>query len=192
MKQLDVFLFQFINNFSHKNQLLDFLSIFFAQYLIYLLMGFLVLLFILTRKDKMKVRLMIMLSFLAGLLSRFLVKALLVDFIKRARPFIFFHNISPLIMVSQNEYFQSFPSGHIIFLFALSTVLYRLNKKLGIVFFLSSSIVGMARIFVGIHWPSDIIAGAILGFLTGLITYKLYKFLEPKVIFCFKTTKNNS
>jgi membrane-associated phospholipid phosphatase len=33
---------------------------------------------------------------------------------------------------------------------------------------------GIARIFVGVHWPSDILAGAILGIITGVIIDKFY------------------
>jgi undecaprenyl-diphosphatase len=72
---------------------------------------------------------------------------------------------------------SSFPSGHAAFFFALSTVLLLYNKKFyprpkfwwgaGLFFFLASFLISIARVFVGIHWPSDILAGAAIGIFSG-------------------------
>src|SRR3989344_1192804 len=69
----------------------------------------------------------------------------------------------------------AFPSGHASFYFALSTIIYGYNKKAGILFFIGSFLIVLARVFVGLHWPSDILAGAILGIIMGIILNKLFK-----------------
>ncbi len=59
----------------------------------------------------------------------------------------------------------SFPSGHAAFFFALSTAVYFYNKKWGVFFFIASSLLSIGRIMGGVHYPSDILGGAIIGVL---------------------------
>jgi undecaprenyl-diphosphatase len=59
---------------------------------------------------------------------------------------------------------SSFPSDHAVLFFALATGMYLVNRKLGILLYLHAVVViSLPRIFVGIHYPSDIVAGALLG-----------------------------
>ena len=46
------------------------------------------------------------------------------------------------------------------------------NKKAGIFFFLASFLIGLARVFSGIHWPSDILVGALVGILSAYLLRK--------------------
>jgi undecaprenyl-diphosphatase len=69
----------------------------------------------------------------------------------------------------------SFPSGHALFYFALSYVIYAYNKKLGTAFYIFSLLIVFSRVYVGIHWPADILAGAIIGTLVAWGTVKLAK-----------------
>ena len=57
----------------------------------------------------------------------------------------------------------SFPSGHAITFFALAMAVYMINKKFGIILFAVAMVISSARIMAGVHWPSDIIAGATCG-----------------------------
>jgi undecaprenyl-diphosphatase len=128
---------------------------------------------------------MVLVSIFAAFVARFGVKSIILLFYNRPRPFMDLPLTHKLISVNPVENFQSFPSGHTIFLFALSWVVYSFNKKLGIFFIVCSAIVGMARIFVGVHWPSDILGGAVLGIIVGIginwlyISYKdcVYNFI---------------
>lgn len=47
------------------------------------------------------------------------------------------------------------------------------NVGIGLWFFAASSIICLSRVFCGIHWPLDILAGAIVGIFSGLLIYKL-------------------
>jgi undecaprenyl-diphosphatase len=57
----------------------------------------------------------------------------------------------------------SFPSGHSAGAFALAMTLYFYNKKIGIPALIFAALIGISRIFVGAHWPSDVAAGIIIG-----------------------------
>ena len=161
---LDVLIFQQINGLAGRWNFLDGAGIFFAQYFEYALVGFT--LFFLRKNFRV-----ILSAFSAAVLARFGIVELIRLFWSRARPFIG-NNVNLLI---GHENTSSFPSGHAAFYFGLSTVVYFYNKKAGIVFFIASFLISISRVFVGIHWPSDILAGAILGILSGWLVLKVFK-----------------
>lgn len=63
---------------------------------------------------------------------------------------------------------SSFPSGHTAFAFGMATVIFQKNRKLGIIYLAGSTLIGVARIFGGLHYWPDVLAGAILGVVVGL------------------------
>lgn len=67
---------------------------------------------------------------------------------------------------------SSFPSSHtyICFAVAVSTILYG-HKKLGFTLLLIAILVAISRIGVGLHYPSDVIGGALLGTVAGIVSY---------------------
>lgn len=79
-------------------------------------------------------------------------------------------NLNPLVDISANK--SSFPSTHTGLAFCLAFGIYFIKRKAGIIFFIFSLFIALARIFVGVHWPSDIIFGILLGFLVFLIVKK--------------------
>jgi len=68
---------------------------------------------------------------------------------------------------------RSFPSGHAFFYFALATGILKYNKKIGKIFLILATFISFGRVFSGIHYLSDIIAGALMGILSALIFLKL-------------------
>jgi undecaprenyl-diphosphatase len=82
-------------------------------------------------------------------------------------------NFVPLINQSPAE--ASLPSGHASFYFAMSTIVYLYNKKVGVLFYIATILITLARIFSGVHWPSDILAGALFGIVTALLVNILFK-----------------
>lgn len=113
---------------------------------------------------------MIIESIVAVLLARFVVVSLIRWVLPRSRPFII-DNVNLLFEHSGS----AFPSGHAAFFFAVSTIVYFYNKKIGALFYLSSILIVLARVFSGVHWPSDILAGAVVGLLVGYSVYKISK-----------------
>jgi undecaprenyl-diphosphatase len=61
----------------------------------------------------------------------------------------------------------SFPSGHTTIAFACATVLTYLRPRLGIPLFLLAASIGFSRIYVGVHYPLDVLGGAVLGVAVG-------------------------
>ena len=164
---MDLYLFNLINQFALKWLWLDTLGIFFADYFEYVLVGCLFLFLAVAFRKYLK---MVIQAFLSAVLARFVI----VNFIRwiwqRPRPFMDNH---VNLLLTHNS--SSFPSGHAAFFFALSTIVYLYNKKAGILFFIASFLICLARVFVGIHWPSDVLAGAIVGVFSGWLVYKISK-----------------
>ena len=67
----------------------------------------------------------------------------------------------------------SFPSNAAAVGFALATSIFLVNRKLGVGGILLASFYGFSRVYVGVHFPSDVIAGALLGVLVALIISRL-------------------
>lgn len=144
----------------------DALIVFCASYLQYILVGAVAL------ASVWPVRRMKLLagSLGAALIARLGVKSLLLLFISRARPFTVIGDLHNLVDTAPGENLQSFPSGHAIFFFALAMAAYRYDHKLGRWLFAGAAVMGVARVIVGTHWPSDILGGAILGIAIGWAT----------------------
>ena len=72
---------------------------------------------------------------------------------------------APSIAFALNlEHWSSFPSDSATYWFALSYGLYRLNRPLGLIAMVYSTLwMCLVRLYLGIHYPSDLVAGAILG-----------------------------
>ncbi|MDD4661895.1 MAG: phosphatase PAP2 family protein [Candidatus Pacebacteria bacterium] len=173
----DIKIFEIINGLAGKSGIADALGVFLAEYLAYVLALILIIAFLYSVKG----RVMVIISLVAGFISRMLIKPAIVLLLARQRPYECLENFSLLIPVSVNDSLESFPSGHAIFFFAISTVVYNFNKKLGIFFFIASFLMGIARIFIGVHFPTDILAGAILGVLIGICINLIYKKYQQKI-----------
>lgn len=153
---MDYYFFNLINGLAGRWAVLDGIGVFFAQYLDYVLL-FLVFGILGSRKRTV----FQMLS--AAVLARFGIVELIRFLLPRARPFVE-NNVNLLIT---HEASPSFPSGHAAFYFALAAAVFFHDKKIGLWFFLAAFLVSLARVFVGVHWPSDILAGAIVGIFSG-------------------------
>ncbi|HEY4498063.1 MAG TPA: phosphatase PAP2 family protein [Candidatus Paceibacterota bacterium] len=146
---------------------LNLLLVFLAKYLFY----FLILLFLVIYfKEKNWPRRFYFFSLatIGVVISRGITTPLIRFWYYRPRPFAALA-IEPLISHSLNS---SFPSGHMAFLIPLGLVLWLLNKKAGLIFLFGAVTVGFARIAVGVHWPSDILGGILVG-IAGFILARL-------------------
>ena len=62
---------------------------------------------------------------------------------------------------------HSFPSGHAATSFACATVLSHYAPRLRVPFYVLASLIAFSRIYNGMHYPTDVLAGAVLGVLVG-------------------------
>ena len=70
---------------------------------------------------------------------------------------------------------SSFPSGHATGAFALATVFSHQYPKLSIPLYMAATGVAVSRIYLGRHYPSDVLAGAVVGFATAKLTIHFKK-----------------
>ena len=75
----------------------------------------------------------------------------------------------------------SFPSGHTSSAFAAAIALLCHNRKLGIPVTIFAAIMGFSRIYVEVHYCTDVIAGVVSGTICALIAVLIVKFLFPVV-----------
>ncbi len=161
-------IFYFLNNLALKSETLDILIIFLADWLIWWVIFFAAVLFFLK-----KVSFKLVLKILMATLLAWLISKLIKHFYFSPRPFVLLADVKTLFTHGLND---SFPSGHTTFTFALATAISIFSSwRIGLLFFIGATLIGLSRITVGIHWPLDILGGMILGVAISLIFYFLQK-----------------
>jgi undecaprenyl-diphosphatase len=108
------------------------------------------------------------LTVISGAVARFGVNEIVQLFYHRPRPFITYR-LHPLLVDDG----WSFPSGHATFFFATATLIYLYNKKWGIGFFIATLVATISRVAAGLHYPSDILGGMIIGIFTAYGVFQL-------------------
>ncbi|MFD2587580.1 phosphatase PAP2 family protein [Croceitalea marina] len=123
--------------------------------------------------------------FLALTIFILLITDLTKNFVARLRP----NNdeeINALIRILKSPMDYSFFSGHAASSFAITVLVFLLLRKKykwAILFFIWPLLFATSRIYVGVHFPLDILVGIFVGVASGLLFYALYKrFLERKKI----------
>jgi undecaprenyl-diphosphatase len=87
--------------------------------------------------------------------------ALIKEVVPRHRPFE--HQLGP------SERTHSFPSGHTATAFAGATMLSAFVPRYRVAFYALACLIGFSRLYNGVHYPTDVLAGAVLGSLTALL-----------------------
>lgn len=74
----------------------------------------------------------------------------------------------------------SMPSGHSYVAFNGAMILALFHKKRGAIAFVLSFLIAFSRIFLCVHYPTDVLVGSILGILTALATYVCFVKIKKK------------
>ncbi len=170
LHHLDILVLYFFN-IQIQNPLLDFLMpiITFAGTQIFWILTCLILYFIGGEKGKETAIICAL-----ALFSGYLVSEFLKSFFQVPRPF----EVISWVRHLSNTGGYSFPSGHATAAFSGFFILGVKYGRLPI-FVSLAIIVGISRIYMGIHYPSDIVAGALIGIACALISFKIEeKFLS--------------
>lgn len=94
-------------------------------------------------------------------LSFTLANLILKPLVNRTRPYEF---IEGLVNLIENQHDKSFPSGHATNAFAVAWVMFRcMDKKWGVPAVVLASVICFTRLYVGVHYPTDVIFGILIG-----------------------------
>lgn len=188
--------FRLINNLANKNISLDKVMIFFSKDIPYIFMVILGMVFVLgiTKKnsDYRKIAVNTFIITVINLTISFIIGSIYyVD-----RPFV--HNKVNLLFPHVKD--ASFPSDHATGTMSIAVGLKNCNKSLSLILTILSVIVGFSRVYVGHHYPMDIIGAYIIVFVTNHIynfklrtkVESLYEVVEKKLVirFCLEELYN--
>ena len=170
----NVNLFYLINN-GMDNSILDFIMPLITNFGSFIAWGLVcVILFIFGGTKGKNVALLGISALLIGNVAVFLLKYLVAE----PRPFLALPHVD--LLVPENEIY-SFPSGHTASSFAVATIIglkYKLNlrgRNVGLIYPLMAfaGVIGFSRIYIGVHYPLDVIFGAIVGILSAILVLKV-------------------
>lgn len=127
---------------------------------------------------KRKYRIAGIVAVLAVVLDNIIVTGI-KNVLARPRPYITFPEVIPMVGIPSK---YSFPSGHTGFAFsvALSFCKY-LPKKYCVISLVISALVGFSRLYLGVHYPSDVLAGVVVGFVASGLAYYIVEFIREKI-----------
>ena len=113
-------------------------------------------------------------ALLAMLLGLLCTNVILKQLVQRPRPWLLVEGLLPLVAEGDPN---SFPSGHTTAAFAagivwLRTLPWKWGRAAALV---SAVLMGFSRLYVGVHYPSDVLAGAVIGTLCALAALCLWQ-----------------
>lgn len=111
-------------------------------------------------------RKMAFLGMVALLIAWFVGNEVLKSWVARPRPFVTLSDVR--LLVNRPSDF-SFPSGHTTTSFAPAAAFYRKHKPLGTAALVLAVVIGLSRIYIGVHYPLDVLGGALVGTGVGLL-----------------------
>ena len=155
---------------------LDIFAIFCADFLIFVIPLFIFFFYFFYRRNRLvSVFLKIILAVVLGYSISYLLNHLLGIFFVRLRPFVVYPEIYRLndFFASPQDY--SFPSDHTAIAFVMGLIVFIDWRKFGIILLILSLFVGLSRIFVGVHYPLDILGGILTALFSVWIINAIFR-----------------
>lgn len=112
---------------------------------------------------------LVLFSMLLGLL---IGEVTLKNIVCRPRPFMEWTPGPELLIPPPDGY--SFPSGHSCASFAAATAIFIRDKRWGAAAFVLAGLIAFSRVFLFVHYPTDVLAGAVLGVVCAIVVYIVY------------------
>lgn len=102
---------------------------------------------------------------------------LLKPLVARPRPCWINQEIS-LLITSPKDY--SFPSGHSLFSFVTSVILLLYDRRMGIPAVILAALIALSRLYLYVHFPTDVLAGTLLGILMAFLATRIMHHFSGK------------
>lgn len=166
-------LFLFIFGANNQSEYLDFVMIFGAEYAIYLT---LIMIFAIAFKGEVSEKKALVLT-LFSLPVLFIIIKIIHLFFFEPRPFVTL-DISPLI---QHNADASFPSRHTTIISAIAFAYVIFKSRWAFLFLALLAWVGISRIYVGVHYPLDIIGGVFVGIISVAVALNIIKLINIRL-----------
>lgn len=164
LSEINIELFRMFNDLGKEVMFLNPIMIFFAKYMKYFLL-FGIIMYWFTRKREN--RIMIISSMFAFVIAE-VFGAIAGAIHSNNQPFVELNNVNQLIGHAIDN---SFPSDHAIEFFSICITFLLFKKNLRYVWLAIAILVSFSRIWVGVHYPADILVGAILGIIGAALCY---------------------
>lgn len=172
--QTELSIFNRIRSLAGQSAILDWAMVFLGEYLGYFLVVVVLIFFLKSQEDWRAKFHNFALVVLSVILSRGILTEVIRFFFRRERPFAVLE-IEPLISQAASA---ALPSGHAAFYFALAFAIWIINKRLGFWLTVGALFIGFGRVVSGVHWPLDILAGALVGLLSVFVVNFLLRSLR--------------
>lgn len=169
LQNVDTTIFYFINH-TTKNNFFDFIMPIITNHKNFFIV-FLILWFLLVFSSHYRYRIAGWSIIVGVAFSDILSSKILKHLFLRQRPFETLDNVYKLVSSAG----PSFPSSHAVNSFTVATLimLFLRNTTYSVIAFAVATLSAYSRVYVGVHYPSDIVCGAVLGYLIGLSIYKI-------------------
>ncbi len=170
-------IFQWINDLAGRYSLLDKGMIFITDSVPYVVIVFMLFLWFTANKEKRTEKQYTAFYIVFTVILGLGLNALIHLFSYHPRPFITY-DVHQLVPHADDS---SFVSDHSVLVFALAWTLFLRKDSWKYPVLIWAILVGISRIFVGVHYPADVIGGALLSLGTGFAIIKFSNILEPVV-----------
>lgn len=168
LKELNVEIFRFINDLGKDLEFLNGLMVGIAEYTIYIV-ALLSISYFFSHNKKIN-RIKVLCGSITALLSIVMGKAAGMLY-SNYQPFFELSNVNKLI---EKEVNNSFPSDHTILIFSFCMTYWLFSKsKMKFIWLVTAFLIGISRIWIGVHYPFDVLVGALISCIVAVLIYKI-------------------
>ncbi|MBK3497096.1 phosphatase PAP2 family protein [Viridibacillus sp. YIM B01967] len=171
---IDYQLFKLINQFAGQYSILDQLVLLFSKYGPILFGMVFIWLWFSKSKNQHENRKIVLYALTIVILTIGIDKIIEMAYF-RPRPYV---NHAVTLLFEKSNLDPSFPSNHAAGSFALAFALFWKRRKVGSILIIMACLMALSRIFIGVHYPLDVLAGAIIGLGVTYIVMSLSRLLE--------------
>jgi undecaprenyl-diphosphatase len=178
MNTFDLTIYHAINGLAGHSHILDMIMKFFAKDALEIYALLFIIAWFSMPKSEIKHRHALVVAVFSGILA-LLINVVISHVWFRPRPFAILPNGSFTQLVPHSPD-ASFPSDHTSGSFGFAAASWGTNRKwISWSFTLLAVVVMFARVYVGVHWPTDVLAGFIIGTISGRLMWRFSRLFYP-------------